>query len=335
MDEDHCRALGAFSRPGLDIVINSCEFTSAGARVLAKVLGRNQGPTKLNWCEIDTFVLADGLRGNSRLWSSKLHFSGDREIGNQEVLAIAGALRENKGLVELNLAFHGFNVNNETWEAICDSLKAHPTLEVLELRTRGISSMAPLPPALIKSRIQALVDMLKVNMSIHTINLRDLYSKHGLFRGSVVPYLETNRFRPHLLAIQQTRPITFRAKVLGRALLSARTDANNFWMLLSGNVEVAFPSGASIAAAANLPTPATAAATSTTDVAAFAGHVTTAATAVLPTTATIPSSAATPSTASDAFPVGHNIAAAANVATRSPGRKRKARSKPYEPPGID
>jgi hypothetical protein len=32
---------------------------------------------------------------------------------------------------------------------------------------------------------------------------------------------------------------------LGRALLSARTDANWFWMLLSGNAEVAFPSSRS------------------------------------------------------------------------------------------
>ena len=47
----------------------------------------------------------------------------------------------------------------------------------------------------------------------------------------------------------------YRAKVLGRALLSARIDANSFWMLLSGNAEVAFPStNATTTLAANLPT---------------------------------------------------------------------------------
>jgi hypothetical protein len=67
----------------------------------------------------------------------------------------------------------------------------------------------------------------------------------------------TNRLRPRLLAIQKTRPITYRAKVLGRALLAVRTDPNRFWMLLSGNPEVAFPSTtATIAAAATNPTPA-------------------------------------------------------------------------------
>jgi hypothetical protein len=98
-------------------------------------------------------------------------------------------------------------------------------------------------------------------MSIHIIFVQDYYREHELFRRSVVPYLETNRFRPCVRAIQKTRPIAYRAKVLGRALLAARTDSNHFWMLLSGNPEVAFPSTtATIAAAATLPTPVVAAA---------------------------------------------------------------------------
>jgi hypothetical protein len=78
--------------------------------------------------------------------------------------------------------------------------------------------------------MQALADMVKCNLSMHTIHLNPRYSQHELFRGSVIPYLETNRLRPRLLAIQKTRPMTYRAKVLGRALLSARTDTNSFWM---------------------------------------------------------------------------------------------------------
>jgi hypothetical protein len=111
----------------------------------------------------------------------------------------------------------------------------------------------------ISSRLQALVDKLKVKMSIHTIGLTYTYREHELFRGSVVPYLETNRLRPRLLAIQTTRPIMYRAKVLGRALLAVHTDPNSFWMLLAGNPEVAFPSTtATTTPAANPPTPATA-----------------------------------------------------------------------------
>jgi hypothetical protein len=304
MDEDLCRVLGGYSRPGLEIVLDCCKITSAGASALAEGLGRNQGPTKLHLCEIDNFVLANGLRENRSLKSLRPRFSSDLEVRDREFLAIAGALRESKGLVELDLAYQGFRVIDEAWGAICDSLETHPTLEVLDLRGTFMNAV----PAVLKSRIQAILDMMKVNLSIRTIPLPTRYIEHELFR-SVVPYLETNRFRPRLLAIQKTSPITYRVKVLGRALLSARTDANRFWMLLSGNADVAFPSRIAATAAANLPTHAAATSTSTTDVPAFAGPVTTAATAGLPTAA-----AAAPT-----------IAAAANVATPSSGQKRKAR----------
>jgi hypothetical protein len=325
MDEDHCHVLGAYSRPDLEIVLDGCEITSAGTSALSEVLGRNQGPTKLDYCGIANSIVANGLRGNSCLKSLTPRLSNSDD-GNQEVLAIADGLRENEGLVYLEL-IHDFTISDETWDAVCDSLKTHPTLEVLDFRTTKIT------PALLKSRMQALLDMMKRNISIHTIHLGSrLFREHKLYRGSVIPYLETNWFRPRLLAIQKTRPITYRAKVLGRALLSAPTDANRFWMLLSGNAEVVFPSTtATIAAAGNLPTPATAAATSTASVAADANYVmsalTTTATGRLPiatSDATAATSAATPSTAStlDAFAPA---VAAATVTTPSAGQKRKGR----------
>jgi hypothetical protein len=104
--------------------------------------------------------------------------------------------------------------------------------------------------------------MMKVNISIHTIQLDDYYYDHKLFKESVIPYLTTNRLRPRLLAIQKSLPQAYRAKVLVRALVAVRTDPNRFWMLLSGNSEVAFPSTtATTTAAASLPTPANVAAT--------------------------------------------------------------------------
>jgi hypothetical protein len=256
MNENHCRVLGDYSRPDLEIELHRCKITSAGASALAEVLGRNQGPTTIYDCQIDNVVLANELRGNSRLQSLRPRLSNNVEVHSREILAIAGALRENKGLVGLNLNYHP-RMSDETWDAVCDSLKTHPTLEVLNL----LSGEA-LTAAVLKSRIQALVGMMKVNISIHTIRVNDCYYEQKLFNEFVLPYLETNRLRPRLLAIQKTRPIEYRAKVLGRALLAVRTDPNRFWMLLSGNAEVAFPSTtATTTAAANLPTPATAVAT--------------------------------------------------------------------------
>jgi hypothetical protein len=244
MDENHCRVLGAYSRPDLEIVLENCTISDA----LAEVLGRNQGPTKLDYCKIDNLVLANGLYGNSRLKSWRPIMSSNVDVGKREVLAIAGALRENKGFVDLDLSV-GSGMSDVTWGTICDSLKAHPTLEVLNLR--GVFTVTTL-------QIEKLVDMMKVNMTIHTLHLNRRYIQHESFRRSVIPYLETNRLRPRLLAIQKTLSQAYRAKVLGRALLAVQTDPNRFWMLLLGNAEVAFPS---TTAAASLPTPANTAAT--------------------------------------------------------------------------
>jgi hypothetical protein len=240
---------------------------------LVEVLGRNQGPTKLVGCEIDSFVLAGGLRGNSRLKSLTPLISNNSGLANREVLAIAGTLRENRGLVELDLNFNFFTMNDETWCAVCDSLKTHPTLQVLHFRLHSKygPTFGETLATVLSLRIEALVDMMKVNMSIHTIPLVSYYCEHELFRGSVLPHLEMNRLRPRVRAIQTTRPMTYRAKILGRALgAAACPDANSLWMFLSGNPEVAVPS-----TTANLPTPASAVAASYADDAAVGSETAT------------------------------------------------------------
>jgi hypothetical protein len=307
VDEDHCRELGSFSRPGLEIELKHCKITSIGASALAETLGRNQGPTKLHRCEIDHLVLADGLRGNSRLKCLRPRLSDDLDVSNQEVFTIAGALRENKGLVELDLWQYEFRLSDETWGAICASLETHPTLEVLDFR--GAFTISP---AGLNSWVQALIDMLKVNVSIHTICLHDRYSENKLFRESVIPYLKTNRFRPRVRTIQKTRPIAYRAKVLGQALLATRTDVNRFWMILSGNVEVSFPS--TTTPPANLQTPAAFVASSTANDADVAASV-------MPASMTNAASSLSTSTAAatTATSIGPNIA------TPSASQKRKVR----------
>jgi hypothetical protein len=235
MDENDCQVLCIHSRQDLEINLDYCKFTSAGTSALVEVLGRNQGPTRLDCCYIDYSVLANGLSGNSRLKS--LTVAGcyrDIEVGNRVVLAIADALKENEGLVDLDLSCCLFS--DETWDAICDSLKTHPTLEVLKLWS--LFGRGNVAPAVLTSRIRALGGMVKRNTSIQALRLSAPHVEHELFRKSVIPYLETNRLRPRLLAIQKARPTAYRAKVLGRALLSIRTDPNRFWMLLSRNADV-------------------------------------------------------------------------------------------------
>jgi hypothetical protein len=329
LDEDDIRVLGDISRPDLEIDLKRCRIEGVAAEALAEVLCSNQGPTTLADCNVDYSVIANGLHGNSRLKSLSPRW--DFEVDNpRQVVALTGALKENKGLVDLNI-WQQPSLSDEIWYAVCDALKTHPALRVLKLRSMGQPQR--MAPALLRSRIQALVDMVKINMSIHTIYTDSGYIENEIYQESVIPYLETNCFRPRLLAIQKARPIAYRAKVLGQALIATRRHSNSFWMLLSGNAEVAFPpTPMTIAADANLPTPATT--TSTANVAAVAASVMSS----LTTTTTSSLSAGTAATAtgvvipSTAFPSETfastptvAVTTTANVATPSGGQKRKAR----------
>jgi hypothetical protein len=112
MDENHCHVLGDYSRPGLEIELKGCKLTSAGTSALAEVLGRNQGPTNIDCLFIDYAVLANGLRENSHLKRLTPDISGslNLEDHNRQLLAIAGALQENKGLIRLDLRGRRFGL---------------------------------------------------------------------------------------------------------------------------------------------------------------------------------------------------------------------------------
>jgi hypothetical protein len=71
---------------------------------------------------------------------------------NQALVAIAGVLKENKGLVDLQLRHHSM-MSDETWAAICDSLKTHPTLQILNLERIHwtLHGLFRLTPAVLKS----------------------------------------------------------------------------------------------------------------------------------------------------------------------------------------
>lgn len=89
LDENHCGVLGAYSRPGLKIELSNFRIADAAAEALAPVLGRNQGLTSY-------YVLANGLRGNSRLKSLATPIVSNSK---REALALAGALKKTEVLL--------------------------------------------------------------------------------------------------------------------------------------------------------------------------------------------------------------------------------------------
>jgi hypothetical protein len=127
LDEDHCRALAAASRPGLEIKLFACTITEAGARFFIESLRLNRGPTQLCHCNIDHATLAEALRGNRSVTTFVL-----RSLKKHEMDLVARALQEDRGVVELDLSY-SCRMEPNTLGVLCQSLHTHPSLEVLEL----------------------------------------------------------------------------------------------------------------------------------------------------------------------------------------------------------
>jgi hypothetical protein len=80
--------------------------------------------------------------------------------------------------------------------------------------------------------------MLHQNTVLHTIQLRHEHERdEQIFMEEILPRLETNLYRPRVLAVKKTTERSFREKVLGRALASVKSSPNLVWMFLSENVD--------------------------------------------------------------------------------------------------
>jgi hypothetical protein len=103
---------------------------------------------------------------------------------------------------------------------------------------------SPAVPAIIFSdeqktrRARALAEMMQNNTVLQTIELSEGQYNQQIYTEEIRPNLETNLYRPRVLAVKKTKDRPFREKVLGRAVYSVRSHHPNLvWMLLSENVD--------------------------------------------------------------------------------------------------
>jgi hypothetical protein len=242
--EDQCRALAATpaitnnGRP-LEIELFYCKLYDAGAtNALVEAIRHNRGPTKLERCEIDTCLLADALRGNTSVKALTLRCSyGNAAKDRVAIRALVQGLEQNRGLVRLDLSNRV--VNNENWKALCKSIKTHPSLEVLGLRTTTSSTERRDPEFKItgKNRMLDLEEMLKVNTLMHTIDLKSFECDESILQHSIQPRLKRNLYQPRVSAMKKDDSL-LRAKLLGRALESKQESPDALWMFLSQNEDI-------------------------------------------------------------------------------------------------
>jgi hypothetical protein len=86
-------------------------------------------------------------------------------------------------------------------------------------------------------RMQAMVDALRVNTVLHTIELNRREFDEEILDSTVYPLLLANRYRPRVGAISEEEG-PLRRKLLGRALASISSNPSLIWMFLSGNANV-------------------------------------------------------------------------------------------------
>jgi hypothetical protein len=90
-----------------------------------------------------------------------LIFSG-KKIGNEEAIALAGALKDNTTITELNISYN--NIGDAGAQAIAKALKVNKTLTTLELfDNNNIGNIGA----------QALTEALKDNTTLTTLNIYD------------------------------------------------------------------------------------------------------------------------------------------------------------------
>jgi hypothetical protein len=265
LSAEQCLALATMTRLDMELEIRYCSLADDAAGAFVECLQSDRGPVELSTCNIDRHVLATALTGASRVTKLKLD---SRRTNDADMAVVFAALANNSGLVELDLQH--CNMSDVNWSILCESLKAHHTLTCLDLRlaiprnptgrgngltddqklhrTRLLAEMVQHNTVLHTIQLVSenerdeeiytglLADMVHRNTILHTVTLGNERDPQ-IYTEEILSRLETNLYRPRVLAVKKTKEITFREKVLGRALFSVNSSPNLVWMFLSENVD--------------------------------------------------------------------------------------------------
>jgi hypothetical protein len=240
LNADQCLALATMSRLDVELRIHICTPADDAAGAFVEFLHGDKCPVALTCCTIDNQILASALTGNSRVTRFKPYNERTNDAG---MAILVAALSNNRGLEDLDLREHA--ISDDNWSVLCESLKTHPTLTKLYLHctsprsppsTRGRIVMTDDQKA---HRTRLLAEMMQENTILNTLELSESVSDQQIYTEEILPYLETNRYRPRVLAIKKA-DLSLRRSLLGLALQteSVRKDSNLLWIFLSENADI-------------------------------------------------------------------------------------------------
>jgi hypothetical protein len=204
-------------------MLHACSLTSDAAchEAFVHCLQSDGCPIlKLQECALDCHILATALTGNSRVASLVLPsgwISDDTRKG-----VVSRLLAENNSLVHVGL--NGHYITDGNWSVLCQSLQAHPTLTSLDLRYTlswwGLNDgrTAVFPDEQKAKRTSMIAEMMQSNAVLQTIHFSMYERDDQIYSHVILPRLETNRFRPRVLAVKKIVDGPFCEKVLGRGV---------------------------------------------------------------------------------------------------------------------
>jgi hypothetical protein len=237
LDKEHCLALESNDRADLEIELSNCKLTDDGTQAFLESQRRNKGPNKLLNCKLDISVLAEAVRENTSLKSLKPCGELDHDhLSHGDFETLARALKENKGLVTLDLA--GQPISEESWRVILQSIRKHPSLQVLDLSLTPSSRR--MSPAAKTERMLAIMEILQVNTMLLQIQMLLHECDKQILEDQINPRLQLNLYRKNIRSIKDVNTGLLHRKLLGRALGQVRNNSDLLWLILGENVDTDF-----------------------------------------------------------------------------------------------
>jgi hypothetical protein len=228
-DEDHCRALATLERKDLEVTLSDCTLdTEYSKGTFIEWFRHNQVLTELEFCSMESDILT-ALSGNSSV--KKLSIFGEKKM-----YFLLQSLRGNMAIEHLIIILHP-EMSDETWSLFFHSLSTHPRIKLVSLRYNLTTERTSLSAESKTTRMNAILQMLRYNTVVHTIELPDELTNEVVYRNSILPRLEMNRscFELQRQAVKRADP-SIRPQLLGRALHVVRYNPNLVFQFLSENV---------------------------------------------------------------------------------------------------
>jgi hypothetical protein len=225
-EEEHCRALATLQRTDLKVKFTYCTIQPRNEEPFIEWFRNSQVVTELECCTMESSILS-ALSGNISVKKIAIF-----EPSAEEIRSLAWALQDNLGIEHLCLNDPDFG--EATWSLFFGLLATHPRIKLLTLRegwTPNLSAESK------RSVMNAILQMLRLNTVVHTIELPDQINNEAMYQNAILPRLQMNRtsFEVQRQAVKRADP-SIRPQLLGRALHAVRCNPNLVFQFLSENV---------------------------------------------------------------------------------------------------